>query len=86
MLPLVLASVAFWGSALGGGFYLARRYVRAVERRSSDGEQLAELRDRVIALEEAAELTRSDVARLDSRQEFTSNLLSQRVGNRESPG
>src|SRR4051812_36953195 len=33
MLPYLLSAVAFWGSVLGGGFYFARRYVRAFEAR-----------------------------------------------------
>jgi hypothetical protein len=79
MFPLVLAAaVAFWGSVLGGGFYLARRYVRAVERRTSDESELAELRQRVARLEETLDDTVRDVERLDSAQEFTNRLLAGR--------
>ena len=52
MFPWILAAaVAFGGSALGGGFYFARRYVRALERRVGDESELAALRQRVALLE-----------------------------------
>ncbi len=52
MLPwMIAAAVAFWGSALGGAFYFARRYVRALERRVADESEIAALRERVAQLE-----------------------------------
>jgi cell division protein FtsB len=79
MFPLVLvAAVAFWGSALGGGFYLARRYVRAVERRAGNESELAELRQRVAHLEDALDDTGRDVERLENAQEFMNRLLAGR--------
>ena len=83
MFPFVFVVIAFWVTVLGGGFYLVRRYIRAVEHRGKDEIDLAELRTRIIALEDALETTRSDVERLEAGQEFTSRLLSARPGNIE---
>ena len=57
--PLLIASVTFWGIALAGTFYFARRYVRAIERGAGGVAQIAELRRRVAALEQALGETRS---------------------------
>jgi cell division protein FtsB len=82
MFPLVLvAAVAFWGAVLGGGFYLARRYVRAVERRAGNESELVELRQRVAHLEDGLDDTRRDVERLESAQEFMNRLLAGRPGS-----
>ena len=78
MLPILLASVAFWFSALGGGFYLARRYVRALEARIDKEGALNELRARVQTLEDALDGTQRDVQRLEAAQEFTTRLLGDR--------
>jgi len=83
MLPIVLASLAFWGTALGGAFYFVRRYIRAVERRGTDQIELAELRARIAALEEGLESTRSDVHRLEEGHEFTARLLADRSRSSE---
>jgi hypothetical protein len=81
MLPIVLASLAFWGPVAGGAFYLVRRYIRAIERRGSDQTELTELRARVAALEDGLDTTRSDVARLEEGHEFTTRLLAERSSN-----
>jgi hypothetical protein len=75
MLPYLLSAVAFWGSVLGGGFYFARRYVRAFEARSGDEAELAALRARVQSLEELLDATRHDVDRLESAHELTTKML-----------
>lgn len=49
--PILISAVSFWGLALGGGFYWARRYVRAIERQGAAREQIALLEARVVALE-----------------------------------
>ncbi|MBA3671004.1 MAG: hypothetical protein H0W68_03140 [Gemmatimonadaceae bacterium] len=67
--------MAFWSSVLGGAFYFVRRYVRAIERRSDQEGALTELRTRLLAVEELSETLRSEVARLESTQEFTTRLL-----------
>ena len=51
--PILVSSVAFWGIALAGALVLGRRYVRALEARVANDEELAELRSRVEALEVA---------------------------------
>jgi hypothetical protein len=76
---IVFAAMAFWGSALGGVFYFARRYIRAVERRTGSETELAELRERVAGLEDALDLTRREVERLETAQEFTTRLLASRA-------
>ncbi|MFI5256883.1 MAG: hypothetical protein ACHQRK_06440 [Gemmatimonadales bacterium] len=83
MLPFALMGVAFWGIVLGGGFYFARRFARSSEARSSDGMKLADLRDRIAALEEALDGARRDIDRLDAGQEFTTRLLGARAGSGE---
>jgi len=75
MLPILLVSVAFWGSVLGGVFYFARRYVRAVESRVVKDAELLEMRQRIVTLEESLDATQRDVERLQAAQEFTTRLL-----------
>lgn len=52
--PILVSSATFWGIALAGALVLGRRYVRALEARVANDEELAELRSRVDALEVAA--------------------------------
>ena len=68
--------IAFWGSVLGGGFYFIRRYVRAIERRGTDDQLVAELRARLSTMEELLDGLRVDVTRLEESQEFTTRLLT----------
>jgi hypothetical protein len=51
--PIFYSAVTFWGIALAGGLYWARRYVRAIEARHSDRELIATLEARVLSLEHA---------------------------------
>lgn len=53
--PILLSSVAFWSLALAGALALGRRYIRALEARNANDEELTELRSRVEALEVAAD-------------------------------
>ena len=80
MMPFAIAAMAFWFSVLGGGFYFARRYVRAVEARTDKDAALNELRARVQTLEDALDGTQRDVQRLEAAQEFTTRLLADRSG------
>ena len=54
--PIFYSAVTFWGFALGGGLYLGRRYVRALEQRNANDRRLAELAARVEMLEAAVPL------------------------------
>jgi hypothetical protein len=79
------AGVAFWGTVLGGGFYFVRRYVRAVERRASQEENLVALQARITTLEELVDGMRTDVERLETGQEFTTRLLAERSHSSSPP-
>ena len=60
----------------------AARYVRAVERRGEANAEQRQLIERVADLEGALEEARTEIARLDAAQEFTTRLLAER--SRES--
>ena len=49
--PILIASLSFWSAALGGAFYLGRRYVRAIEARNVTDAQLATLQQQIASLE-----------------------------------
>jgi len=53
--PIFIAACSFWGLALGGAFYLGRRYVRALERLAASNEQLAQLQGSLKELEAGLE-------------------------------
>ena len=76
MILWVFFAVAFWGSVLGGGFYFVRRYVRAIERRGTEDQTVAELRARLTTMEELVDSLRNDVSRLEEGHEFTTQLLT----------
>ncbi len=78
MEPLIAVGLTFWVGVFGGGFYFLRRYVRAVERRTNQNEAVADLRARVASLEEVVDGLRTDVERLETGQEFTTKLLTDR--------
>jgi hypothetical protein len=79
MVAFALVWPALGAVALGTGAYLARRYVRAIERRGANDAEITELRQRLAVLEENADATRRDVDRLEAGQEFTTKLLAERV-------
>jgi Tfp pilus assembly protein PilO len=79
------AAVVFWGSVLGGGFYFARRHVRALEHRSNDEGELTALRQRVARLEEALEGTQRDLERLETSHELTNRQLPSRSNMADLP-
>ena len=83
-----VVSVAMYLSpllAIGGGFYFARRFVGALERRADNKAELAELRARIAQLEEAQELTEREVLRVQTAQEFSTQLLATRIAGSHSP-
>jgi len=65
----------FWVAVLGGGFFLAYRFVRAFEARGG-GKELDDLRKRMARLEDTLDGMNKRVDRLDEAQEFTTRLLS----------
>ena len=67
--------------ALTGGFYFAHRFVRALERRADGKAELTELRARVAQLEEAQELTERELLRVQTAQEFSTQLLGARMAS-----
>ena len=66
---------------LGTGAYFARRWVRAIERRSEAAAELAECRARIAELEESQEGLQRDIMRLQAGHEFTTQILSARVAS-----
>jgi prefoldin subunit 5 len=70
--------MAFWIILLGGGFYVALRFVRALERRGSGQAELEQLRERLSRLEESVESVNVAVQRLSEAQQFTTRLLTER--------
>ena len=72
---LMYVGIGIWTAILGGSFYFARRFVRAIERRRDNEEALSGIGQRLAALEDSTEGLRADVSRLDAGQEFTTRLL-----------
>lgn len=52
--PVFIAAVTFWGLALGGAAWFARRYLGALQARNAGDARIAELEARVAALESGA--------------------------------
>ena len=77
-----IAEVLFWPTmsivTLIGGFRLAMRYVRAVERRGESTVEQRQLLERVQTLESELDDARSEITRLSAAQDFTTRLLSDR--------
>src|SRR5688500_18836669 len=79
-LLLVLFTAFFWAAVLGGGFYIAIRALRALERRNglparTDPQALG---SRVARLEDALEQMSAEMERLAEGQQFTHRLLAER--------
>jgi len=80
MTPFFLLPPLIGLALLGGGFYLALRFIRAFEQRNtSSGPELEELRARLARLEDALESTSGEVQRLADAQQFTTRLLEGRT-------
>ena len=73
--------VLFWAAILGGGFYLAIRFLRAFENRNSGGPELEEMRRRMAQLEDAFDAMTKRVEGIGESQEFTTRLLTERSGS-----
>jgi hypothetical protein len=78
----MIIPIVFQLLILGGGFYLAVRAVRALERRRPDKQGLEEVHARMRRMEETIESLSSEVQRLGEAQSFTTRLLE---GRREPP-
>lgn len=68
-------------AVIGGGLYLALRFVRAMEQRSMGPADGTALRGRVERLEVELERTIAEVERMDEGQRFMQRLLSERAGS-----
>ena len=64
---------------LGMAAYFTRRFVRAQEKGVEHQLELTDLRRRIELIEEALEASQRDVLRLETAQEFTNRLLTERV-------
>ena len=78
---IMILSVLPWLAVIGGGGYLALRFIRAFERRGATQEELNALRSKVAELEGQLESMQEHVDRLSEGQDFTTRLLSNRSGS-----
>ena len=78
VLSYILSEAAPY-AMLGGGGYLAWRFVRAYERRAAPPDQVAALTNRVRMLEDGMDLVEDRVERLDEVQRFTTRVLAGHV-------
>lgn len=74
---MFLFYLLFWIAVLGGAFYVAVRYVRALERRPRIQDDL-DLGKRVQLLEEALERQTQEIQQLTENQSFLESLLKSR--------
>lgn len=77
----MLLPLLFWVAILGGGFYLAVRFLRAFENRNAGGGEIDDLRKRMAQIEDAMESMNRQVERIGESQEFTTRLLTERTGD-----
>jgi len=84
LVPLALTLVwpVLGVAALVGGGRLAARYVRAVEQRGAASAEQKHLTERLSQLEDALDEARSEIARLEAAQSFTTQLLTERMPER----
>jgi hypothetical protein len=82
MFLLVLLAWIPFLAAGGAIFHLALRFVRAAERRSATTAELAEVRERLLRVEEAMADMSTDIRRIAEGQQFTARVLEAR--HRES--
>jgi hypothetical protein len=68
-------------AVFAGGGYLAWRFVRAYERRSTAPDQLTALADRVRILEDVVDQVEDRIDRADEVQRFTTRVLAGHVAN-----
>ena len=84
----VLFWALFWIGVIGGGFYLAVRFLRAFEQRGTLGSPRSDplaLSERVRRLEETIESMGAEIERLGEGQQFTHRLLTERQTPRGTP-
>jgi len=80
---LFFMPMLFWIVILGGGFYLALRFVRALEDRGAGGgtaaelAELTELRRRLERMAEGVDGTARRLDAMEEAQEFTTRLLTE---------
>ena len=77
----VMLLLAWAPYLVGGGIalWLGARYVRAVERRNVGGAELAEIKERLLRLEESLGQVSDDVQRVAEGQQFTTRVLADRA-------
>ena len=75
---LILIYLLFWGSVIGGGFYLVLRYVRAIEQRPPRVQDDLDIGKRVRLLEETIERQAVEIQQLTENQSFLESLLKSR--------
>jgi len=80
MVSYFLGEAAPYAVFAGGG-YLAWRFVRAYERRSTAPDQLNALADRVRMLEDVVDQVEDRIERTDEIQRFTTRALAGHVAN-----
>jgi len=78
--------IVFWLALLGGGFYLAVRFLRAFERRNSGGAEIADVHSRMERLEDTLESMNKRIETIGQAQEFTTRLLTDRPGTPPGSG
>ena len=59
--------------------YFARRFVRTREKAIENQLELADLRRRMMSIEEMLDVSQRDIMRLEAEQNFTNRLLAERV-------
>lgn len=69
----------FWAALLGGGGYVILRFLRAYERRSNEGADMAELEERIRLLEESNVRLQTEISAIDEAHQFTVQLLTERT-------
>ena len=81
--PFLLAILVWLGIAIGGG-YVVLRFLRAYESRGAEPQRLVALTNRVHALEQTLEQLETSVGEIAEAQRFTTRLLTERAGDRQS--
>ena len=66
-------------AAIGVGAYYAHRFTQTVERQGENRRALAAIEDRMKELESALDESHRAIERIETREEFTTRLLSERV-------
>lgn len=78
LLGMMVIGWAPWLLLGGSGVYLGLRYVRALEGRNASRTEFAQLRERVLLLEDSLSSVAVDLEKVVEGQQFTSQLLAER--------